>query len=130
MAKILLVDDEEHILELYSKELTEAGYKVSTSNSGSGLLDKIAEEEPDLVILYIKLVDYNGLDLLQDIRKTFYNLPVILNTAYDTYKEDMKSTAADYYVIKSYDLSELKEKIGLILKNSSTNVEAIVQRLT
>jgi two-component system response regulator (stage 0 sporulation protein F) len=73
------------------------------------------------------LVDYNGLDLLQDIRKTFHNLPVILNTAYDTYKEDMKSIAADYYVVKSYDLSELKEKIGLTLKKLSANVDSTME---
>jgi len=46
----------------------------------------------------------------------FYNLPVVLCTAYDTFKEDMKSIAADYYVIKSFDLSELKSKIAMALE--------------
>jgi len=54
-------------------------------------------------------------DLLQDIRNRFYDLPVVLCTAYDTFKEDMKSIAADYYVIKSFDLSELKSKIAMAL---------------
>ena len=91
MAKILIVDDEEHIRFLYSEELTEAGYEVITADSGYKLLEKIEEEKPDLVVLDIKMVDYNGLDLLQDIRNKFYNLPVVLCTAYDTFKEDMKS---------------------------------------
>jgi two-component SAPR family response regulator len=64
-----------------------------------------------VVILDIKLVDYDGLELLQEIRNQHHNLPVILCTAYDTYKEDLKSMAADYYVVKSFDLSQLKRAI-------------------
>jgi two-component system response regulator (stage 0 sporulation protein F) len=119
MAKILIVDDEEHIRYLYSEELTEAGYEVITAESGYRLLERIDEEKPDLVVLDIKMVDYNGLDLLQDIRNRFYNMPVVLCTAYDTFKEDMKSIAADFYVIKSFDLTELKSKIAMALEASS-----------
>ena len=118
MAKILIVDDEEHIRFLYSEELTEAGYEVIT-DSGYKLLERIDEEKPDLVVLDIKMVDYNGLDLLQDIRNKYYDLPVVLCTAYDTFKEDMKSIAADYYVIKSFDLTELKNKIAMALEAGS-----------
>jgi two-component system response regulator (stage 0 sporulation protein F) len=116
MAKILVVDDEEHIRFLYSEELTEVGYEVITADSGYKLLERIEEEKPDLVVLDIKMLDYNGLDLLQDIRNKFHNLPVVLCTAYDTFKEDMKSIAADYYVIKSFDLTELKSKIAMALE--------------
>jgi len=118
MAKILIVDDEEHIRFLYSEELTDEGYDVITADSGEGLLERIENEKPDLVILDIKMVDYNGLDLLQDIRNKYYDLPVILCTAYDTFKEDMKSIAADFYVIKSFDLTELKNKIKKALETS------------
>jgi DNA-binding response OmpR family regulator len=69
-----------------------------------------------LVILDIKMVDYNGLDILQDIRDHSYDLPVILSTAYDSFKEDTKSIAADFYVVKSYDLTELREKIAIALE--------------
>jgi DNA-binding response OmpR family regulator len=116
MAKILIVDDEEHIRQLYSEELIEAGYEIITAESGYKILDKIEDEKPDLVVLDIKMADYNGLDVLQDIRNKFYNLPVVLCTAYDTFKEDMKSVAADFYVIKSFDLTELKNKISMALE--------------
>ncbi|UCF71896.1 MAG: response regulator [Deltaproteobacteria bacterium] len=116
MAKILVVDDEEHIRLLYSEELGEAGYEVVTAADGYKLIERIDDERPDLVILDIKMIDYNGLDLLQEIRNKFYNLPVILCTAYDTFKEDMKSIAADFYVIKSFDLTELKKKIAMALE--------------
>ncbi|MEW6266882.1 MAG: response regulator [Thermodesulfobacteriota bacterium] len=114
--KILIVDDEEHIRFLYSEELKDEGYEVVTAESGFRLLETIETEKPDLVVLDIKMVDYNGLDLLQDIRNRFYDLPVILCTAYDTFKEDMKSIAADYYVIKSFDLTELKNRIATALE--------------
>lgn len=116
MAKILVVDDEEHIRLLYSEELSEAGYEVITAADGYELTERIEKEKPDLVVLDIKMVDYDGLDLLQEIRNKFYNLPVILCTAYDTFKEDIKSIAADFYVIKSFDLTELKNKIAMALE--------------
>ena len=118
MAKILVVDDEEHIRLLYSEELTEAGYEVTTAADGYRLIERIDKEKPDLVILDIKMVGYNGLDLLQEIRNKFYNLPVVLCTAYDAFKEDIKSIAADSYVIKSFDLTELKKKIAMALEAS------------
>jgi len=117
MAKILIVDDEEHIRYLYSEELSDAGYEVITASSGHMLMEKIEAEKPDLVVLDIKMVDYNGLDLLQDIRNRFYDLPVVLCTAYDTFKEDMKSIAADFYVIKSFDLTDLNNKIAIALES-------------
>jgi len=116
MAKILIVDDEEHIRYLYSEELSESGYEVITADSGYMLLEKIEEEKPNLIVLDIKMVGYNGLDLLQEIRNKFYDLPVVLCTAYDTFKKDMKSIAADFYVIKSFDLTELKNKVAMALE--------------
>jgi two-component system response regulator (stage 0 sporulation protein F) len=111
MAKILLVDDEKHILRYYTEELSADGHQVVATDSGEQLLKKIALHQPDLIVLDIKLVEWDGLDLLLDIRDRYYNLPVILCTAYDTFKEDPRSIAADYYVIKSFDLTELKTKI-------------------
>jgi DNA-binding response OmpR family regulator len=69
MAKILLIDDEEHIRFLYSELLTESGYEVRTAENGYKLIEKIEAEKPDLIVLDIRMVDYNGLDLLQDIRR-------------------------------------------------------------
>ena len=111
MAKILLVDDEQYIRQLYQEELSEEGHVVFTLASGHGILRKIDNIRPEVVILDIKLVDYDGLELLQEIRNQYHDLPVVLCTAYDTYKEDHKAVPADYYVIKSFDLSELKTAI-------------------
>lgn len=113
MATILVVDDEQHILQYYSEELAEDGHEILTLESGDSLLERISLYRPDVVVLDIKLGKWDGLDLLQEIRKNFYNMPVILCSAYDTFKKDLRSIAADYYVTKSYDLSELKGRIRM-----------------
>lgn len=116
MNKILIVDDDKFMRMLYDFELSEAGYKVSTIADGSGLMDAIARERPDLVLLDVKLGEYNGLDLLQEIRNKIYNLPVILCSAYPIYKYDSRAIAADYYVVKNANLVELKLKIRMALE--------------
>jgi len=116
MNKILIVDDDEPIQILYADELTEEGYDVITTGDGVGLLGLIEEAQPDLVVLDIRLGETNGLDLLQDIRNTYYELPVILCSAYSAFKYDLKSIAADYFVVKSSDFSELKVKIKMALE--------------
>lgn len=116
MKKILIVDDEEVIRILYAEELEEEGYEVVTTGSGHGLIEIIGREKPELVVLDIKMAEHDGLDLLQDIRKDFYNIPVVLCSAYSSFKGDLKSIAADYYVVKSADLSELKQKIRMALE--------------
>ena len=120
MARILVVDDEEYIRLFYSEELSEDGHKVWTVATGHELLKRIHLIQPEVVILDIKLVDYDGLELLQEIRNQHHNMPVILCTAYDTYKEDPKSMAADYYVVKSFDLSQLKRAIEKALVTDSS----------
>ena len=116
MAKILIVDDEEGIRMLYSMELQDEGYEVLTLPDGKDLLAVVEKERPDCVVLDIKMREYNGLDLLQQLRKEYYDLPVILNSAYSSFKIDLKAVAADYYVVKSSDLSELKDKLKVALE--------------
>ncbi len=116
MSKILIVDDEDVIRMLYGEELEDEGYEVITTGSGRGLVGLVEREKPDLIVLDIKMAEHDGLDLLQDIRREYYNIPVILCSAYSSYKGDLKAIAADYYVVKSADLSELKQKIKMALE--------------
>lgn len=116
MKKILIVDDEDVIRMLYAEELQDEGYDVITTGSGHDLTGLVERERPDLIILDIKMAEHNGLDLLQDLRKEFYNIPVILCSAYSSHKGDLKASAADYYVVKSADLTELKQKTKMALE--------------
>lgn len=115
--KILVVDDEKHIRMLYQEELEGEGYTVAVSDGREPILDVVAREKPLVVVLDIKLgPDISGLDLLQEIRRGDPKLPVILSTAYDSFQHDLKSVVADYYVVKSVDLTELKSKVALAIE--------------
>lgn len=111
MKTILIVDDEDAIRELIAEELKEEGYQVFTVNNARDAL-KIVEEQPlDLVILDIRMPGMNGLEALPRIMGLKEHIKVILNTAYSAYKESFMSWAADAYIVKSSDLTELKDKI-------------------
>ena len=112
MAKILVVDDEKSIRTLYAEELGEEGYEVITTGRCEDVADLIASEKVSVVVLDIRMDDCDGLDLLQELRNTYPTLPVILNTAYDSYKDDFKSVAADFYIVKSQDLTKLKSSLA------------------
>jgi len=117
--KILVVDDEKHIRMLYREELEADDYIVATSDGEEDILDVVGREKPTIVILDIKLgVNRSGLDLLQEIRAKDQQIPVILSTAYDSFQHDLKSIAADYYVVKSVDLTELKDKVRMALNKA------------
>jgi DNA-binding response OmpR family regulator len=117
--KVLVVDDEKHIRMLYQEELESEGYVVSTSDGEEPILTTLDREKPAVVVLDIKLgPNRSGLDLLQEIRGKDQAIPVILSTAYDSFQHDLKSIAADFYVVKSVDLSELKSKVALALAKS------------
>lgn len=122
--KILVVDDEKHIRMLYQEELEAEGYVIATSDGTESILEVIAREEPAVVVLDIKLGgNKSGLDLLQEIRSKDQELPVILSTAYDSFQHDLKSIAADYYVVKSVDLAELKDKVSLAVEKAKEKDE-------
>jgi len=117
--KILVVDDEKHIRMLYQEELESDGYAVATTDGEEAIESVLARETPAVVILDIRLgPNHSGLDLLQVIRSLDAKLPVILCTAYDSFQHDLKSIAADFYVVKSVDLSELKDKVRQALARS------------
>jgi DNA-binding response OmpR family regulator len=119
MNKILVLDRDESVQLLFEEELTEEGYQVITTGDCSRLLACIGEQRPDLIVMEIGLGEYDGLDLLVDIRNTYYNLPVILCTAHPSFRYDLRSIAADYYVLKSSDLCELKSKIRMALEGGA-----------
>lgn len=119
--KILVIDDEKHVRMLYQEELQNEGYNVAVSDGQEPVVDVIAREKPAILILDIKIgPDISGLDLLQILRGPYPNLPVILSTAYDSFQYDLKSIAADFYVVKSVDLSELKTKVKEAIAKSKT----------
>jgi CheY-like chemotaxis protein len=112
MKRILVVDDEEGIRLLYQEELRDVGYEVVTAESGEEALAMVKEQKPDLITLDIKMAQMNGADFLVRLREIHRDLPVIVCTAYDDYRQDFRLWASDGFVTKSSDITELKAKIA------------------
>lgn len=116
MSTILVVDDEPAIRKLYQKEFIDDGHNVVLVENGIKAMSIIEEDNDiDLVILDIKMEEMDGLEVLDAIRNKRKGLRVILNSAYSTYKNDFTSWLADAYLVKSHDLTELKEKVEELL---------------
>lgn len=111
MPWVLVIDDDEHIRQLVELELTEAGYDVVAIARDDGVLQQMKTIQPNVAILDLQLADHGGLDLLQQIREAYPHMPIILCSPYDSYKSSPKAAAADFYVIKSHDLADLRIKV-------------------
>ena len=116
MAKILIVDDDDNICLLYEEELKDAGYEVEVANNGKECIDKIKAGKIDLIVMDIRMPEMDGLEALGKVIAQHKNIPIILNSAYSSYRDDFRSWGADAYVVKSSDLTELKDKISEVLE--------------
>jgi CheY-like chemotaxis protein len=117
--KVLIVDDEENVRFLYEQELIDEGYQTVLARDGKECLEKVATEKPDIVLLDIRMPRMDGLEAIGKIIELNKNIPIIINSAYSTYKDDFMSWAADAYVVKSYDLDTLKTTIRDVLAKKS-----------
>ncbi|HOX08397.1 MAG TPA: response regulator [Planctomycetota bacterium] len=116
MTKLLVVEDDPNQRRLYEQELEDEGYTVCTAAGGKEALAEISKERPDLVIMDISMPGMDGIEALGKVLGVDNTIPVILNTAYANYKDNFLSWAADAYVVKSSDLTELKETIKSVIK--------------
>jgi len=109
--KILVVDDEPHILQLVQVNLERAGYEVVTAVDGKDALEKVDAENPDLVVLDIMLPDIDGFEVLQNLRKNpvTRELPVIMLTAKAQDADVFRGwqSGVDCYLTKPFNPMEL-----------------------
>lgn len=115
MAKILLVEDEQSQGELFVMELEDAGYDVDYVSNGKEAVDLVKKGNYDLVVMDIRMPEMDGIEALGKIFSKDKKIPVIIHTAYSNYKSNFMTWTADAYIVKSSDLSELKDKIHEIL---------------
>jgi two-component system, response regulator, stage 0 sporulation protein F len=118
--KILVVEDEEGLRLLYEEELNAEGYEVLTARNGREAIQQLEVGKPDLILLDIVMPVMDGMEALGRIVGKDRKIPIILNTSYSGYQQDLMSWAADAYLTKSADLSELKDKVRELLKKGKT----------
>jgi len=115
VALILVVEDDPNQANLYVHELTSVGYEVVTARDGREAVAAVDQHRPDLVIMDISMPGMDGIECMSRLLSRDNKLPIILNTAYATYKDNFRSWSADAYVVKSSDLTELKEAVKTVL---------------
>ena len=117
--KILIIDDEQEIIEVITPALENHGYRVLSANDGLEGFKRILNDEPDLVLLDIKMPKVDGYTLCQMIKgnEKIKHIPVIMLSA-KTQEADIlegkKSGAADY-IIKPFEIKKVLETIGTFL---------------
>ncbi len=123
-AKILVVDDEPHLIKLVRSNLEAQHYKVISALDGPSGLALTEKESPDLVILDIMLPGMDGYDVLQKIRE-FSSVPVIMLTAKDQDVDVVKGLhyGADDYVRKPFSVHELLARVEAVLRRAAASPE-------
>jgi DNA-binding response OmpR family regulator len=109
--KLLVVEDEKNLCLLYKEELAKEGYKVTAVTDADTALEQIKKQKFDLIITDIRMPVKNGIELITQIMALRKDIPIIINTAYQSYKHDFMTWAADAYIVKSASLDELKSKV-------------------
>jgi len=113
---VLVVDDDALQRSLYQEELTDEGYNVLTAGDGREALATAAAAHPDLVIMDVNMPVMDGLDTLSRLLEVDREVPVIIHTAYASYRDSFASWSADAYIVKNSDLTELKETVKRLLQ--------------
>src|SRR5437016_12929261 len=120
-SKILVVDDEAHIVELARIYLTREGYEVGGVGDGTQALARFGQLKPDLVVLDIMLPGIDGLTLCKEIRKQS-QVPIIMLTARDEVTDKVVGleVGADDYLTKPFHPQELVARAKALLRRART----------
>lgn len=119
MQKILVADDDENIVELISLYLRKEGFAVIAARDGGEALQKIAQQEPDLVLLDIMMPVKDGWEVCREVRQR-YRVPVIMLTARgEAYDRILGlELGADDYITKPFNPRELVARVKAVLRRS------------
>ena len=117
--KVLVVDDEDHILELARLYLSREGYQIETVTDGANALARFGQVKPDLVVLDIMLPNVDGLTICREIRKQS-QVPIIMLTARDEVTDKVVGLelGADDYLTKPFHPQELVARAKALVRRA------------
>jgi len=116
--KILIVDDEVAFANTLAQRLHMRGLKVGIAYDGEQALSKLKEEELDVIVLDLKMPGMDGMKVLQEIKKVYPNIQVIMLTGHGTDKdeEQAKKLGGFDFLNKPVDIDILEQKIKAAFK--------------
>ncbi len=124
--RLLIIDDDRALRDALRRTLSLAGYDVDAAVDGEQGLACIAERSPDAVVLDVGLPGVDGLELCRRLRAAGDRVPVLMLTARDAVEDriDGLDAGADDYLVKPFDVGELKARLRALLRRTITD-EAI-----
>jgi two-component system response regulator MprA len=118
--RLLVVDDDRALRDVLRRALTLAGYDVRLAESGASALAEVAGSAPDAVVLDVGLPDIVGLEVCRLLRREGNRIPVLMLTARATVSDriDGLDAGADDYLVKPFDVDELKARLRALLRRA------------
>jgi two-component system, OmpR family, response regulator len=122
--KILLVDDEPHILQFLEMGLTGEGYQVQCAADGMTAVHMASDFQPHVVVLDVMMPGMDGFETCRWLKKSGSPLAIIMLTAKDEIEDRVKglTLGADDYLVKPFSFEELLARIGARLRNQFPNL--------
>lgn len=127
MRRILIVDNDEGLIHFLSRLFVRQGYEVAFATDGAAALNRLADEEFDVILLDYKMPGLSGLETLKRIKQAHLKTPVIVMTAHgtnDTAIEAMKIGAYDY-LLKPFDIQDLEGVVADAVEASRLMKEVV-----
>jgi two-component system response regulator MprA len=119
--RILVVDDDRSVRDALRRALTLGGYDVEAVEDGRQALTRLSTSSPDAVVLDIGLPEVDGLEVCRRVRGAGDRTPILMLTARDAVADriDGLDAGADDYLVKPFDLGELKARLRALLRRAN-----------
>jgi two-component system, OmpR family, response regulator MprA len=126
--KVLVVDDDRAVREALRRTLTLAGYEVEVAEDGERTLERIVQALPDAVVLDVGLPGIDGLEVCRRVRRLGNRVPILILTARAEVNDRIGGldVGADDYMVKPFDVGELKARLRALLRRAKPKADAEV----
>ena len=124
--RLLVVDDDRALRDVLRRALSLSGYEIRVAESGSEALAEVNGAVPDAVVLDVGLPDIDGLEVCRLLRREGNRVPVLMLTARDAVSDriDGLDAGADDYLVKPFDIDELKARLRALLRRAATSTSS------
>jgi DNA-binding response OmpR family regulator len=129
MSKIMIVDDDPNIRELVSALLQNHGFEACEAEDGRDALQKMMNDDPDLVIIDIMMPNMDGFELCRHLRRDYENMPILMLTAKGELANKVKGfgLGADDYLTKPFEDDELIIRVQALLRRYKIETSQVIQ---